>query len=250
MDDKPPSTRIDPVLERQVWARQILAAHAGSVVTADLARHLATQFNTASDTEMRFDPLFQTFLQYTGSTLSPSFISILSMQVAARAEELESGPLVLYSHPVRSEWVPLEIVSLEPCAWRNNAPGILLGLRALGGHPAGHLLAKKIPESWLGFLAFQVGCGRRLTYNHEPWILVRTWLWGYLVPDDDHDILNFDKWGISDWMQKRNRTILRPRLRFELKKPPDDPLCPFEFDIDCNACTKGQKECLASLRPE
>ncbi len=245
---KPPSRKLDPVFSTRDWILCVLNLYTGETITADLAKRFAHELNSVTDGDMLFEPLVFTFLQYEGTTLTSGFAAILAMQIAARRDELDKGPLLLYTQPVRSEWVPLEIQGLTSCVWRNNERGIKLDLLAMGGHPAGHVLTKKVPESWLAFLAYQMGCSRRLTYPHEPWVLTWLWLWGYLVPDADGAMLNFVKWGVPPWMQKRNKEILRRRLRFTITPTPVDPICEYDFDWDCNSCTKGRHECPASTK--
>ena len=155
MSKAPRFQPVEKVLARCEWAKEILLHHAGAEVDLGLAKRLAIQFNTASDDTMPYPALFNTFVQYEGSKLTPEFISVLGMQIAEREAELKDGALLLYTTPVREEWVTIEIISLSPAPWREDSAGQELELLALGGHPSGHTLRKIVPEGWLSYLAYQ-----------------------------------------------------------------------------------------------
>lgn len=247
-DEKPPAIKLTELLETQRWARGTLSPYRGVPMDVGIAKRLAIEFNTASNGDMPTEALFNTFVQYVGTVLTNDFADILSFQIAARRKELRNGALVLYTHPIREEWVPLEVVAVAPAVWRQGSPGVLLSMRALGGHPAGHVLVKKLPETWMGFFARVVGCSMKTPYGGEPWVFQGLLLWGYLVPDVTQGALNFKKWGIGPNMRALNKDILKRRLRFNVKNPPLESPCPFEFDVDCNQCTKVRSECPASLK--
>ena len=247
---KPPRRSLGPALERQHWVREHLGVYVDRAIDVFMAKRLAAQLNTASDDTMPYDHLFETFAQYEGRTMTPAFVEVMAMQIAGREDELVHGPLMIYSHPVREEWVPLEVVDVQPTPWRDGAAGQELTFLALGGHPSGHTLRKKVPESWLTFLAYQIGFSQRSRYADEPWMLIGLRLWGYLVPDEDHSILQFTHWGVNDELKSANSKIVRYRVRFLNNRGVEDPFCPMDFDHDCNVCTVRSDKCPgAVIRP-
>lgn len=224
-----------------------LRPYLGSTLDVLLAKRLANQLNTASDDSMPFQSLFDTFAQYEGKGLDIDSAAILSMQIAGREDELKDGALKLYSHPVKEEWVPLEIIAVTPAPWREGEAGQEIELLALGGHPAGHTLRKVVPEPWLNYLAYQVGFSRRRRYPEEPWMFTGLRLWGYLVPDEDNTQLQFENWGVSDKLKSQNSKIVAYRVRFYNKSGEEDPYCPMEYEHDCCECHIRSDQCPGAI---
>jgi hypothetical protein len=246
-----PKLRLPEIVHRRQWVGEILGKglSQGEEVTAAVVRYLAVELNTASNDELSFEAVFETLIQYRGQRFDTGFVELLAAQIAGRYDEIRQGALALYSRPERKEWVALEIQQLVPCVWRDNRPGQQITLYALNGHPAGHTLVQRVPESWLSFLAYRIGFTKRYRYPEEPWMLTGLRLWGYIVPADDASLV-FEQWQICKPMKEWNSLALRRRLRYcRPREAPEADQCPFDFEIECNECQKRRTECPAAINP-
>ena len=127
------------------------------VLTADILRHLRPLIGQAftEDTVAEITPRLMghfsaedidekhvrsTLMQYLRTTVTKPWARMLARQMAARQEELVSGPLMVFDRVVVPEWIPVEIVGVDAAVWREDAPGTKLGVLALMGRAAGHTL--------------------------------------------------------------------------------------------------------------
>jgi len=198
----------------------------------------------------------QTVLQYEGAVLSRRRARILARQLAARDSDLKKGPLQPFERPIRDEWVPMEVSRTEPCVWREDEEGYILHLFCLAGHPAGHLLQKKVPETWLAWLAYQIGFSKKVPYTYEPEMFIGLRFWGYLLAEESEGsgLLTFERWDISLKFRKYNRTIILRRSRLDLGLDDYDGetgrklehSCPFDFEHYCSECSVDVNDCVAS----
>lgn len=211
--------------------------------------------------------VMQTMLQYLADKVDTPFIDRMSRQLLGRHAELEYGPLMPYVRPVKLEWVPFEIAKVMKTIWNGNKPGQLMTFYCLAGSPAGHRLDKKLPESWLRFIAYKIGYTRRINYNDdEPWQFLGLRFWGLVTPAiEDQDSLNFSEWAIDSQMKASNSGIIAKRNRFLFDDPDgpseqdlaDEPemkipkhACPERLDHYCSACPIGVADCEASVHRE
>ena len=234
------------VAKRRTSYATVFAASTSKVVDTTLVR--AVQRHVASEHDDYYaDAVGQTLLQYLGEKLSTRTISLLVSQLAARHDELASGPIAKFSIAnVVQEWVSLEILGLQQAIWRETKPGIQLKLECLSGTPAGHIFDRKLPLTWLNYLAYQIGFSRRMTYpDDQPWLFQGLHFWGSMVKLEDKLELDFVDFAVSNGMKKHNKDILKLRLRYELD---GDIECPSGFDHECSSCQVSYKQCPAAPR--
>lgn len=243
----PGALNVDRLLRDVTALRVTLMLYQGLTVSADVARAIAARISTYFDDEVSFAFMFETLHQYRGATLDSDFIQKLALQLVARRRELQEGPLALFTKPIKEEWVALELTDTVETAWRGTEAGHILKLFVFSGHPAGHRLEKKVPTPWLNFLAYQVGFTRSRRYDCLPWTLIGTRFWGYLVPDEKADVLNFTAWFVTPAFLKMNRAIIAFRTRFNPNTGIDKPECPYGHDWDCDQCHQKENECQGSL---
>lgn len=228
--------------------------HIGQPLEGGLCRRLAMNIHYALDSDP--EAVFQTLMQYQGRELSTYWCRLLSWQLVGRRAELQAGPLQLFEHPIRDEWVPMEILSLRPCIWRTDQNGQYLDFHCLSGHPAGHTLSKKFPENWLAWLAYRIGYSRRLRYEYEPEEMTGLRFWGYLRAVEDSEELDFDEWDVDRQCKQYNQRILKRRRRFDVdldrmtETQAEEYSCPFDHDHYCSECTRSVTECMASMNRE
>lgn len=207
-------------------------------ITAESSRRSANSISTLLD--LPFDTVAQTLWQYVDKPFQPT---MLAWQLAGRHWELHLGPLLPYSSPVRSEWLPMRIDNTTDTVWKESKPGQALSLFIAGGHPAGHYLLKKVPQSWLGFLAYRIGYTRRRLYDDNPKNLRGLWFFGYASPDSEGASLDFSEWALSPEMKAYNSIIVGLRTRFDHDKSE----CPFDYGHDCVDCPHTTQQCVASV---
>ena len=252
IDDLPkiPKFDLSATQDRQAWVAESLTARMSGEVNVNSAAQIAAHLNAAFDDDIPAQHIYDTIAQYQGRVVDPGLIHILSWQIAGRYDELRESPLALYTHPERAEWVPVEIIGVAKTTWKSSGRGVALHMRTLAGHPSGHTLVKKVPETWLAYLAYQVGFSKRMRYPDEPWVFVGLYFCGYLVPDEDTDQLSFEAWGMTDGMKKTNTAIIKPRIRFEFDKGiPKGFECPEDYDYFCNECPVRRTVCPSAINP-
>ena len=229
------------------------ARHIGAPLDRESCRKIALTAHFLVEQEtLSVDMLYQTLLQYEGRVLTNEWCDLVTRQIVARASEL-GMPLQLFERPIRDEWVALEVHNAEQCAWRDTSAGVLLTFYCLTGHPAGHRLSKKFPESWLAWLAYRIGYSRRLPYDYDYTQLIGLRIWAFLLrAQQGRTGLDFEEWKIDPRVKKTNQSILRKRMRFEvdLSRIPDSQLedytCPFEYEHYCSECQQTDNVCVAS----
>lgn len=241
---------------RQVSISNQILAKLDMVLNADLVIDLSKALQLLDPPNTR--NLFLTLSQYEGTKISNDFANTVSWQLAARWDELNLGVLTQFQHVIKPEWALLKIAGTANTTWKDVADaGQTLRIKALTGHAAGHILAKKVPNTWLRWLAYQIGFSRRLLYTDDPWLFTGLELWGYLCPNPQQPAnAEFSEWQVNPAIKKSNQLIIERRLRFELKEPSNPTnrvgeayeraQCPFDYNFDCNKCHRTNKDCYAA----
>lgn len=253
---KLPRIKLDEIDNVYIYLHRLFDDYHGQPLSRDSCHRLADLICSSVRPFVALDSeVAQTILQYEGRVLSARASQVIVRQLAARIDDLRKGPLQPFERPIRDEWVPMEVERMEPCLWKEEDEGYILHLFCLAGHPSGHLLQKKVPETWLAWLAYQIGFSRRLPYTYEPEMFIGLRFWGYLLAEESegHGILNFEKWDISPALRKYNRVIILRRSRLDLGLDDYDEegrklihSCPFDFEHYCSDCSVDVNDCVAS----
>ncbi len=228
----------------------------GEKVTPELAARWGDQTAMAIDWHEDVEPLYQTFLQYTGRDITDAFARLLAMQVSARRDELSRSPLVAFDRPTLAEWIAMEIKRVEEAEWvtKDGAKaGVELTMLVLSGRPAGHLLRRKFPATWLAGFAYQLGFSRKFQYDYDPRHFLGLRFWGFLQPQEDSQDLVFVDYAMgpkpkdetkkpTGELVKHNRQIIKLRTRFDHEAAE----CPFTRDHPCFDCEVKASQCIAS----
>jgi hypothetical protein len=231
------------VLEQRDRLISLLRARQAGEIDAGVGLALSNEFRR--DGEQVEDHVIQTVAQYYGERLDDVMIRTLATQLAARSSELLEGPLAKFGLlAVSNEWIPMEVLSVEPAIWRDDAPGALLRLECLYGRPAGHVFPRKFPEGWLRYLAYQIGYSRRVEYPDDSRLFVGLRFWGHMIAAQTEDKMDFSDWATDAQTIKHNKQIIKLRHRFDR----DDVDCPYELDCECVDCPKTQRACIAAFR--
>jgi hypothetical protein len=198
---------------------------------------------------IKFDNLYQTLLQYADKPLSVGLCHTISRQLAVRRSELGSSVIQACPAPVYNEWIPVEIYRMDKCSWMDGKPGVSISMYCLGSSVAGNMLVKRVPESWVSFLAYNIGFNRRLQYDYNPKQLIGLRIWSYVIPNPEKpDLMDFADWGIDPQMRKHNRAIILKRNRFEIEDDGSGNCsCPFDYEHYCHDCSKTSCDCIASI---
>ena len=118
-------------------------------------------------------------------------------------------------------------------------------LFAMTGQPAGHVLRRKVPNTWLNWFAYQVGYSRAMQYDQVPQHFVGLRFWGFLKPKPESGEVEFTDWQLNPAFKKHNKAIIKLRTRFEHNKVD----CPKGFTHQCLECPQRRSECPASCHP-
>ena len=248
-----PRIRLGHIDAGQQAIHGALAGYGGKLLTAERCRRLSHTAYYLLNLPTGWDNIFQTVLQLEGRTVDAELARRLSRQLAARADELAGGPIQLFDKVTQAEWVPLEIMELRPAVWKAGRAAQQPRLHCLAGRPAGAMLTRKVPESWLPAMAYQIGFSRRFQYRDEPRDLLGLRLWADLRPDERNPgEYTFEAWDTDAHLLKANKRIIKLRLRFELdlSRLREDRLvaydCPFGLDSECYDCTLSVSDCPAA----
>lgn len=239
-----PKVNVDRNLATARTIETAIAVRVGEVITETMALRWATLLMGLLQCP-DVDVLTQTLFQYVGRTVDRRFARLLSLQLVGRERELALGPLVAYDRPVRAEWIALEIRKVTPCIWqdkRGARDGADLSMLVLSGHPAGHILLRKFPESWLNGFAYEVAFNRRLNYDGDIRHFIGMRFLGYLQPQEGQELV-FVEWWVPEKLRKYNREIAKLRSRFDT----DDVECPREFEHPCFDCPVKRADCQGSI---
>lgn len=227
-----PFTKID---RRARTVRSFVRMSSGETLTAAGARKAAQALAGSVLKGVSKNHLFDTLLQYEGYTLDARTLDRIAGQVAGRHEELRKGPITPYENPVVSDWVAARVVRMEDTVWRDDEAGQLMHMLVEYGHPAGNVLVRKVPESYLRYLAYQVGFSRRVLYDEDPRHFVGLRFWMYMDVDPEQLSYRITTYRLNSAMAKHNRWVVRARMRFMIDLP-EDP-CPIEREFPCWDCT-------------
>jgi hypothetical protein len=201
-------------------------------------------------------PIWLSLMQYEGKMLADKWIQVIATQLAAREHEWAHYAIMPFEAVLTPEWVLVSIDDVKPCELGNHKQGTELHLKVLYGKPAGHMLIKRVPTSWLSFVAYRIGYSRRITYNLDPRYFTGLMIWMHVMPDP-RNAKGFDisSWAVTNKVKVNNRSVIVRRHRFDY---PDalfkrdgsinpDYDCHLELDCSCEDCIVPAQRCNASL---
>ncbi len=238
-----PTINVDKLARTAQDLRELFEVRIGQVVTHEMGLRWARDVSVLLDLPSKsVNNLVETFRQYVDTKVDRPFVSLLADQLAARERELTTGPLIGFVQPTKREWVPVEVLNVTSDVWRDDKPASLFVMRALGGHPAGHILTRKFPNTWLNFLAYRVGFSRRIQYDFESRHFIGLRFWGFVVPQEGSTEIVFEDLNISPSFKKANQRIIKLRTRFDYEAAE----CPNDFQHTCFECTIEKSQCPAA----
>jgi hypothetical protein len=216
--------------------------YVGTMLTVPTCKWLASSINSHF-TDVEWEHVFQTLLQYAGQLLSPELSLMLSRQFAARVDELREGVLLKTEVPSHPAWILLEIINVDEALWKKDKKGVLLSLYCLTGQTAGVIIKKTVPEKWLAWLAYQIGFTRRITYDYDPRYLLFLRFWGHVIPLEGGKDLDFDEWNMDSNCLQSNKIKIKLRARLDFDIRSQDTTCKNGMDCYCWECPYTRLEC-------
>jgi hypothetical protein len=190
--------------------------------------------------------VIQTMIQYSGRALDQQLLDTLTGQIAGRESSLSEGPLVAYQRPTRAEWIAVEVQSLKPVLWQEDKPGVQFMLHCFNGHPAGHQVKHRFPESFLYYFAYRLGFSRRVEFDGDARHFIGLRFWGFMRPLPDSEEVRFEEWDLCPAFRKHNRGIIYLRTRHDAENPKAE--CPHDYEHHCFECSVRRTECRASCQ--
>ena len=253
-DDVPvgvPKVKLDDLVDAVFDLADAYRGLAGKVVDEGVRARIVRDAIYCLDDSRMEAGLTQTVRQLEGRPMTEKIATRLAWQIVARQEDLWRGPIVWLDVPSSNGWVALEALGTADAEWIDGSDAQTLHLFCLSGTPAGFDLHRKVPERWLNGLAYKIGWNRRVEYPREPKRFIGMRFWAFVVTRAGGE-LDLQSWATDARILAENRRIIGARQRFELDRLHNPrtgaPVCPFEFDHDCQDCTKEPHECPATYR--
>jgi hypothetical protein len=254
MNETPPKIKIDKIqVSTASWANK-LGRFRGHRLTTDIITNLVRSHQEHLPLSDR--PIWLSLMQYEGKLLADKWIQIIASQLAAREHEWEFYTIMPFESVLTPEWVLVSIDDVKPCVLGSNKQGTELHLKAMYGKPAGHMLIKRVPTSWLSFLAYRMGYSRRITYNLDPRYFTGLMIWMYVIPDPNNPKgFDISSWAVTNKVKVNNRSVIVRRHRFDYPDAifkrdgtvNEDYDCHLGLDCSCEDCTVPAQQCNASL---
>lgn len=195
--------------------RKVLLRWMGERLTTEISAVLMDDLSDAMELRKseQLAALADTLLQYHGLILDMPTLRRMAMQCTCNRKMLEDGqPLRRFTGVLQPEWVPFQIVDLQPCQF-GAKPGMQLDLLVIGGAYAGFPAEKKCPTRFLARMAYDIGFSKRLLYD-EPSDLLGLKFAGYILPTQEPE-LHFEYYAITSPMARENRQTIKQRKEEE-----------------------------------
>jgi len=234
----------------QAQTRTVFQPFVSGPLSDSVAVIVAHKLSAVFEEEYPVANIQQTLLLQLRPTITDTWVSFIGRQLAARAEELTVGPIMVFEQFALDEWLTVEISAAEPSVWKDSKPGFKLSVYILDGRPAGHTLKRNFPASWLVGKAYEMGFSMRRQYDDDATGLVGLRAEVYAVRDKESGEPTFEKWLVPAGIEKWNKEIITKRMRFEVFTRSGDDPCPYEYEHYCKECPVSYIDCHASyVRP-
>jgi hypothetical protein len=235
---------------RQAQIRTVLQPFVSGPLSEAVAATVASKISAIFDEEYPVVNIHQTLLLQLRPVITDAWVWFIGRQFAARSDELVVGPIMVFEQFALDEWLTVEISAAEPSIWKDNKPGFKLSVYILDGRPAGHILKRNFPASWLVGKAYEMGFTMRRQYDDDATELVGLRAEVFAVRDKESGEPTFEKWLVPSGIEKWNKEIITKRMRFDVFTRSGDDPCPYEYDHYCKECPASYIECHATyVRP-
>lgn len=190
----------------------------------------------------------ETTRQLLGQRLDEAAWKDFCWRLAGNITTLKQGrPVEPWRAPGLREWVPLQILRIDPSRSFNNDQQFDLTFRALAGTPAAMQLKKVFSSRWLGTLSGFLGFSNR--YGDRPYIspyqLASLRFFALFDPElVKFDQPNFFEVRCGGQCEEHNRKILGLRYRLQ------GEVCPQNFLHTCHQCAVGYLTCPAGTHKD
>jgi hypothetical protein len=247
---KPNKARLNKLDGIQAQIRTVFQPFVSGPLSEAVVATVAPKLSAVLNSEYPVANIHQTLLLQLRPVITDAWVSFIGRQLAARSDELNVGPIMIYEQFAFDGWLAVEISGAEPSVWKDNKPGFKLSVYILDGNPAGHILKRNFPASWLVGKAYEMGFSMRRQYDDDATGLVGLRARVFAVRDKESGEPTFEKWLVPSGMEKWNKEIITKRMRFEVFTRSGDDPCPYEYDHYCNECPVSYIDCHASyVRP-
>lgn len=186
--------------------------------------------------------LFETFRPFLGAPYSAAWWRDFFWHIAANEDLLRAGiPLKPWRAPGVREWVPVQVMRVDPAPARNRDSRYALTIRVLAGQACPVLFQKIVSGDWLKRLSRYVGFtsmrhGRPFL---SPYQYTSLRMFVLLDPEFSREGRpGFQEMRCKGVHLKHNELMLNRRFRRK-----GDFVCPHSFIHDCHHCAVGFLEC-------
>lgn len=231
--DRPRPPRVSLTAVGKAASEVLSFLHQYRNLTPSRAGELARRLCGGPMKRIPLSVVYSSLLPYTDQPMSEDQALSLAYQMGGRMTELEVGPISPHLEPEFSQWLGVEVVEMQPCEWKDGRAAQLMHLRCFIGHMAGRTLVRKVPETYLRGMAYEVGFSRKFVYDDRPELFIGLAFWAFLRVTEGEDY-RVEAYEMNSQMNKRNKQIIKMRLRNMIDLP-EDP-CPINYEWECEEC--------------
>lgn len=186
------------------------------------------------------DAFFESVCALAGQELTRQLALDFAGRIAGNVGMLiNSLPVFPWTRQIRDEWVPVQVVRVDP-ARRNNRDGFIFHCRALAGTPCGMLFEQFLSRGSCAAIAHVVGFSRTMPYSTaQHFANLRMWV--EVEAAKSAESPHFQQVDCTAAMKAYNKKLIGIRTR---AVP-----CPRNFAHPCEHCELGYADCPAAVFP-
>jgi len=200
----------------------------------ELGKHVSTQ------------ALMDSCIYLTQTVLTVRELKTLCWRLAGNVRRLKAGLAAApWNCQQSDEWMPLQIISVEPGVTESKRSIVTFRFRILAGTGCPLIIKRVFSPRFCGFLSKEFGFSRSygdLPYN-DPREYTSMGAYGLFTQAlSVEGQPAFNKFYVPSSLLSQNKQLLAARSR--AKSP-----CPQRKTVDCLLCNQGQNNCPLAIRP-
>ena len=258
-EPKPPVFNVPRILKVFGKLKTEMAIYQGRTLIGDEFKDFLNNVYLTLGFKGPFQSCYESLSHLAGIRLTKDICREVTWRLAGNLDVLKAGNAVMpWGAQTELEWVPVQILSVYPGTRTKNlvkgetrnTPGAQLNMIVLGGSPAGKVITRFYPSTYLlsgrvkvnfGFEKYDKAIFRRDTSPRKSYPLrdlleyTRARFYGMVDPELSQHGPMFEKIKCGPGFLKHNRSLAQRRQR-------TDYVCPMAYDVQtkpCYLCEKG-----------
>jgi hypothetical protein len=217
---------------------QTLKPYIGLNIAAETLKDLIADVYRILPNYVSHDAVFETCRNLAGAVLSKKLAAEFAWRLAGNIDLLlRSIPVIPWTRQMRDEWMPVQVLSVDP-AVRWNKPGYSFKCRALAGSFAPGIFEQFMSRTSCSVISSIVGFSRNMPHTN-PVYFTGLRFWAFVEAAKSSEGPQFQQIDCATAMKAHNKKLIAIRTRAAV--------CPQNFEHACEHCPIGYDTCIASV---